>query len=355
MEAARLTVHRPLTDLGRRLSRLKPAPMPRDPDLMLCELVAKPFNAKDWLFEPKLDGLRILCRCTKGSVKLISRNDKLQNHQFPDIVEALKSRFSHTALLDGEIVCLDSRGRTSFRKLQQRFHLLDPKTIAQRAAEHPAYLFAFDILYLDGRDLRPLPLSDRKRLLRDAIAWSDRIRYTPTTPEKGVELLADACRRGEEGIVAKHLPSAYTGNRSGAWLKIKCSGRQEFVIGGFTDPQRSRVGLGALLVGYYSKDARDFIYAGKVGTGYTREMLLDLRQRLDKLIRPTAPFTQGKPPGGPHVHWVRPKLVAEMGYAEWTQNDLLRQPRFEGLRDDKKPTAVQREQPVRAVKSPSPS
>src|SRR5207248_2956227 len=143
----------------------------------------------------------------------------------------------------------------------------------------------------------------------------------------------------------KHRASRYAGGRSAWWVKVKCLGRQEFVIGGFTDPQRSRVGLGALLVGYYGDDGRRLIYAGKVGTGYTNEMLLDLRARLGRLEQPGCPFDAGDPPTGEHVHWVRPRLVAEIAFGEWTQNGMLRQPRFEGLRPDKSPKQCRRERP----------
>jgi DNA ligase D-like protein (predicted ligase) len=276
-------------------------------------------------------------------VTLISRNGKSQDFQFPDIVQALGKSLSKPALLDGEIVCLDERGQSSFRALQQRFHLTDAGVVASRMKAFPAYLYVFDLLYYDRYDVRPLELRERKRLLKKAVKWSDRIRYTPATPEKGIAMLRKTCRQHGEGIVGKRLDTPYVGRRSEGWVKIKCAMRQEFVIGGFTEPQRSRVGLGALLVGYY--DDRKFRYAGKVGTGFNNESLLDLRKRLERIEQRQSPFDQGKPPRGEHVHWVKPRLVGEFGFAEWTQNDLLRQPRFEGLRMDKKPLAVRRERP----------
>jgi bifunctional non-homologous end joining protein LigD len=171
------------------------------------------------------------------------------------------------------------------------------------------------------------------------------VRWTEYQTEHGTRLFRQACRQGSEGIIGKQLTSRYTAGRSAAWVKTKCIGRQEFVMGGFTDPQRSRVGLGALLVGYYDEDGKQLIYAGKVGTGYTRETLLDLRRRLDRLEQDTTPFADGEAPHGEHVHWVRPRLVAEIAFAEWTQNGLLRQPRFEGLRPDKSPHECRRERP----------
>src|ERR1700712_5708634 len=199
----------------------------------------------------------------------------------------------------------------------------------------------FDILYLDGTDLSRQPLSVRQDVLRTAVHWSDRVRPTASRPGKGIESWQRACEVGEEGIVGKRLDSPYVPGRGDAWVKIKCVGRQEFAIGGWTDPQRSRVGLGALLVGYYEGDR--LRYAGKVGTGYTREVLLDLRKRFDELGQKANPFDDGEPPVGEGVHWVEPKLVAEIAFAEWTQNGLLRQPRYEGLSPDKAARECRRE------------
>jgi DNA ligase D-like protein (predicted ligase) len=317
--------------------------MPREVSLMLCTLVADPFDDADWIFEPKLDGLRVLCRFDGKRVTLISRNDKPQDFQFPDVVEALRKALSKPALLDGEIVCLDERGQSSFRALQQRFHLTDAGVVAERMKRFPAYLYVFDLLYYDRFDARPLPLGERKKLLRKALKWSERVRNTPVTARRGTAMLRRTCRARGEGIVGKRLDTPYLGGRSEGWVKIKCAMRQEFVIGGFTDPQRSRVGLGALLVGYY--DDGKFRYAGKVGTGFNTELLLDLRKRLERIEQSASPFEEGnpRPPRGDHVHWVKPRLVGEFGFAEWTQNDLLRQPRFEGLRMDKRPAQVRRE------------
>src|SRR5205814_1670432 len=179
--------------------------------------------------------------------------------------------------------------------------------------------------------------------------WSDRVRWTEYEAKNGKALWRQACAEGQEGIIGKHAQSRYVGGRSDRWVKVKCVGRQEFVIGGFTDPQRSRVGLGALLVGYYSEDGQRLLYAGKVGTGYTQEVLLDLRRRLGELERRQSPFDQGSPARDGPVHWVQPKLVAEIAFAEWTQNGLLRQPRFEGLRPDKAARDCRRERPAPAA------
>lgn len=316
--------------------------IPRQPGLMLCALIGEAFDDPKWIFEPKYDGLRVLCQAQGKNVQLISRNDKSQNLQFPDIVEAAAKALNRPAVLDGEVVCLDKQGMSSFRQLQQRFHLQDRAVILDRMKAHPAYYYVFDILWYDGQDLRPLPLEQRKQILNDSVQWSDRIRQTPDTPAVGKKMFADACRRHAEGIVAKRLQSPYVAARNGDWVKIKCATRQEFVIGGFTDPQRSRAGLGSLLVGYYDDDG-NFRYAGKVGTGFTDQMLKDLRHRLDQLEQEDTPFIDGQTPRGAGIHWVAPKLVGEVAFSEWTQNDLLRQPRFQGLRPDKKPKDVKAE------------
>ena len=317
--------------------------MPRRYELMLVTLVEKPFDDPEWIFEPKYDGLRVLARWDGKKVELLSRNYKSQNIQFPDIVQGVLAAVGYPTAMDGEIVCLDESGRSSFRKLQQRFHLLDAEEIRRRAIEFPAYLYVFDILYWNGYELISLPLEQRKQILSRAVGESKRVRVTPHVREHGIARFRDACRRHEEGIVGKHLHSPYVTGRSRQWVKIKCASQQEFVIGGWTSPQRSRAGLGALLVGYYSNDGKHLIYAGKVGTGYTREILLDLRRRLDAMAQSQNPFDEGNPPAGSTVHWVKPKLVVEIVFAEWTQNGLLRQPRFVGLRIDKNPGDVHRE------------
>jgi DNA ligase D-like protein (predicted ligase) len=247
--------------------------------------------------------------------------------------------------VDGEVVCFDQDGRTSFPSLQQRFHLKEAAEIQERMHRFPAYVYLFDLLYVDRYDLTGLPLIERKRLLREVVHWSDRVRWTEYREARGMSLWRETCREGGEGIVAKQCTSRYVQGRSDWWVKVKCTGRQEFVIGGFTDPQRSRVGLGALLVGYYDDAGKRLLYAGKVGTGYTRDTLLDLRRRLDRIEQDAPPFAGDHFPQGDHVHWVRPQLVAEIAFGEWTQNGLLRQPRFQGLRPDKKPRQCHRERP----------
>ena len=313
---------------------------------MLCTLIATPFDHPDWIFETKFDGLRILARYDGASLNLLSRNGKSQNKQFPDIIKALQTRLTGPCIFDGEIVCLDAQGRTSFRSLQQRFHLQDAREIEFRMKRFPAYIYLFDLLYLERYDVTQLPLEERKKLLRQAVRWTDRVRWTDYQAEKGTALWQQACRKGGEGIIGKQRKSPYIFGRSPHWVKIKCIGRQEFVIGGFTDPQRSRAGFGALLLGYYDQGGQRLSYAGKVGTGFSQEILNDLRQRLDKLKQDRPPFDEGEPPRGNQVHWVRPQLVAEIAFAEWTRDGRLRQPRFQGLRIDKDPRECRREKPA---------
>jgi DNA ligase D-like protein (predicted ligase) len=275
---------------------------------MAATLVDAPFDHPDWLFEPKLDGLRVQARYGGRDLTLLSRNGKPQEAMFPDVATVLRAALDRPAVLDGEVVCFDEQGRTSFRALQQRFHLTDPDEIRERADRFPAFLFLFDLLWLGGHDLTGEPLAERQRRLRGAVTWSDRVRWTEFREGTGKALFR-ACRRGEEGIIGKLRTSRYVGRRDPAWVKVKYLGRQEFVLGGFTDPQRSRVGIGALLVGYY--EGEKLLYAGKVGTGYTKETLLDLRKRLGRLERSTPPFDEGGLPTGAGAHWVRPELVAE--------------------------------------------
>jgi bifunctional non-homologous end joining protein LigD len=292
-----------------------------------------------WVYEPKLDGVRALIYVSGGEVRMYSRNRKLLNDAYPELVDALSTVIRGDAVLDGEIVAFDTeRGITSFSRLQQRMQLRDP--VRARRSQVAVYLYLFDCLYYDGVDLTGLPLLDRKAVLRDVVWYDDPIRFTPYKTSGGVAMLRAACEQGAEGIIAKRATSRYVSTRSTDWLKLKCLRRQEFVIGGYTAPQGSRERLGALLVGYY--DGSALRYAGKVGTGYDRGTLEDLHRRLVPLHRPTSPFPDGPTPAG-DIQWVDPKLVGEVGFSEWTSAGLLRHPRFLGLRSDKPARQVRRE------------
>jgi bifunctional non-homologous end joining protein LigD len=292
-----------------------------------------------WVYEPKLDGVRALIYVSGGEVRIYSRNRKLLNDAYPELVDALSSAVRGDAALDGEIVAFDpERGITSFSRLQQRMQLRDP--VRARRSQVAVHLYLFDCLYYDGVDLTGLPLLDRKAVLRDVVWYDDPIRFTPYKTSGGVAMLRAACEQGAEGIIAKRATSRYVSTRSTDWLKLKCVRRQEFVIGGYTAPQGSRERLGALLVGYY--DGSALRYAGKVGTGYDRGTLEDLHRRLVPLHRPTSPFPEGPTPAS-GIQWVDPKLVGEVGFSEWTSAGLLRHPRFLGLRSDKPARQVRRE------------
>lgn len=292
-----------------------------------------------WVYEPKLDGVRALIYVSGGSVRIFSRNRKPLNDAYPELVEALGPAVRGDAVLDGEIVAFDSeRGITSFARLQQRMQLRDP--VRARRSQVPIHLYLFDCLFYEGVELIGLPLLDRKSVLRDVVWYDDPIRFTPYRTNGSAAMLREACEQGAEGIIAKRADSRYVSVRSTDWLKLKCVRQQEFVIGGYTAPQGARERLGALLVGYY--DGKSLRYAGKVGTGYDRRTLEYLHQRLVPLHRPTSPFAEGPTPAG-DIQWVNPKLVGQVGFSEWTSAGLLRHPRFLGLREDKAPREVRRE------------
>jgi bifunctional non-homologous end joining protein LigD len=312
---------------------------------MLCTAVDESFDDPEWIFEPKFDGLRILCQFDGEEVYLFSRNGNRQDFQFPEIAQALRASLRYPALLDGEIVCLDQHGVSSFKELQQRLHIEDPAMVEARFQQHPAYAYFFDILYVDQYDVTVLSLLQRKALLQEAVAWNDRIRWTDFHDGKGKHFFSEICRSHGEGIVAKRKSGAYVGARGGDWVKAKCTHRQEFVIIGFTDPKGSRPGLGALLLAYYSDDGKKLVYAGKAGTGFDTSTLRDLRERLDLITQFNSPLPDPNTDMGSDVHWVSPTLVAEIEFGSWTHHGILRHPRFEGLRFDKNPEDVRREIP----------
>ena len=243
------------------------------------------------------------------------------------------------AVLDGEIVAPDpATGLSSFARLQQRMHLRDMARAARTGVSVELYLF--DCLFYEGIDLTGLPLLDRKKVLRDVVWYDGPVRFTPYRTTGSAAMYREACAKGAEGILAKRAESRYTSGRSTDWLKIKCVLQQEFVVGGYTEPQGAREHLGALLVGYY--DGGTLRYAGKVGTGYDRDTLELLHRKLAPLRRRTSPFAAGPVPAG-EVQWVTPRLVAQIGFGEWTEAGLLRHPRYLGLRDDKAARDVGRE------------
>jgi bifunctional non-homologous end joining protein LigD len=306
----------------------------------LATLTRDRFSDSAWIFERKLDGERCLAFADGAGVRLMTRNQHEITTTFPEIAAALAAQRRDDFIVDGEIVAFDQT-ETSFSRLQQRLGLANPP--ARLLAETPAYYYLFDVLYAGGRDTRPLPLLERKQVLRGVLAFDDPLRFTEHRDTDGEAYYREACRLGWEGLIAKRADSPYRAGRSKDWLKFKCESGQEFVIGGFTDPQRSRIGFGALLLGYFDPAGR-LVYAGKVGTGFSNQMLRSLHDRLAAIERPSPPFDLGPLPRS-GVHWAEPKLVGEVGFSEWTVAGELRHPRFQGLRDDKDPGEVVRETP----------
>lgn len=286
--------------------------MARMPDWlvpMAATLTQERFTGPEWLFERKLDGIRMLAFKDGADVKLYSRN-RLPQH-YPKVAEAIAALPVRDAILDGEAAW-------------------DPSS---RVAYH-----VFDVLWIDGRDVTSLPLEERRTLLKKLPLGTPLGRVPEITDEKPWER---ACSEGWEGVIAKRRDSRYEQRRSPHWLKMKCEATQELVVGGFTDPQGSRVGLGALLVGYY--EGEDFVFAGKIGTGFDTKLLLDLRGRFDALEIPTSPFTKAKGLPRLRAHWVKPEVVVQVAFIEWTVHGKLRHPRLIGVRFDKTAREVVRE------------
>jgi bifunctional non-homologous end joining protein LigD len=317
---------------------LKNASVPHWTAPMLATLTHDDFSDPDWIYERKLDGERCLVFRDGDHLRILSRNQENLNDTYPELVEALKREWLQSFVVDGETVAFEG-DVTSFSRLQGRIGIKDPDEA--RASGIAVYLYLFDILHRDGYDVTGLSLRTRKALLKDALSFRDPVRYTAHRNEQGQKYYEEACRKGWEGIIAKDAGSAYVHARSKKWLKFKCGNRQELVVGGFTDPGGSRIGFGALLLGYYEDG--ELRYAGKVGTGFDDETLESLRERIDKLERKICPFDNCEEAPGKGVHWVTPKLVAEIGFTEWTSDNRLRHPRYLGLRTDKPADKVVRE------------
>jgi DNA ligase D-like protein (predicted ligase) len=307
---------------------------------MLAELRDGAFPHGRWLFERKLDGERCITSCTGTHIRLASRNRKILSNTYPEIVEAFRKEQAGDFIVDGEIVALIGNV-PKFSALQGRLGITDPGKALLR--ELPVFYYLFDLLYLDGYDITGIPLGYRKEILHRLFTYSDPIRFTKHREEQGEACFQQACARGFEGVIAKRKDSRYIQRRSGEWLKFKCLKRQEFVIGGYTDPKGGRTGFGALLIGYF--EGNDLIYAGKVGTGFDDGTLDTLYSALRSIGQEKSPFQHVTEKRG--VHFVRPLLVAEIGFSEWTSDGKLRHPRFIGLRYDKESPDVIREEPGR--------
>jgi DNA ligase D-like protein (predicted ligase) len=318
-------------DAGFREPMLATLTRPTDP----------PPGPEGWSFERKYDGVRVIATRERGETpRLWSRNHKPADASYPEVVEALDAAAPERFVLDGEIVAADGR----FSSLQARMHLSDPRRARATGVEIECHLF--DLLVLDDLDVTRLPLRTRRGLLeavvRDSPQGDERgpLRHSPTLDGDPLALRDEACADGWEGLIAKRLDAPYASGRSRDWLKLKCVRDQEFVVGGWTDPAGSRQMLGALLVGYYDGDGA-LRYAGKVGTGFDDAALKLLRSRLDPLAVDDPPFSDVPRERG--QHFVRPELVCQVGFGEWTSDGRLRHPRYQGLRVDKDAADVVRE------------
>jgi bifunctional non-homologous end joining protein LigD len=305
---------------------------------MLATPTDKAFDDADWLFEIKWDGYRAVAFIEDGRVRLVSRTQNDLTAQFSELGTLPQFVKASRAILDGEIVALDDEGRPSFSLMQQRTGFQAGKRRLPRREGVPVIYYAFDLIYADGFDLRRVALESRKQLLQEQIENSGVIHFSDHYAEKGLQLLEAARQRGLEGIVAKKRSSAYQEKRSDDWLKIKITRRQECVVGGYTDPEGSREYLGALVLGLYDRQRR-LIHVGQVGTGFDQKMLKEMFTRLQPLETKKNPF-YGEIGGLRKVHFVRPELVAEIKFAEWTHETAeggmkLRAPVFMGLREDK--------------------
>jgi bifunctional non-homologous end joining protein LigD len=305
------------------------APAPDRAELMKAVLERQSFSDPAWLFERKLDGIRCLAVREHDEVRMLSRNDLDLGGRYPEVRDAVAAQTHRRFAVDGEVVAFDGQ-QTSFARLAQRAH-----------TPVPVFFYIFDLLWVDGHDVRALSLRTRKRLLRAALAFHDPLRWTAHRNRDGEAMFSEACRKGWEGVIAKRADSPYRATRSRDWLKVKCEAGQELVIGGFTAPKGSRTDFGALLLGYF-RDG-ELQYAGKVGTGFDQELLGSLGHRLGELRRDTAPFADPSAIRERGVTWVAPELVAQIGFTEWTSAGRLRHPRFLGLREDKSATEVVRE------------
>jgi DNA ligase D-like protein (predicted ligase) len=281
---------------------------------MAATLTSDRFDDPQWVYERKLDGIRVLAYKNRGKVDLFSRNRLSLSANYPQVVRSLERLPVNEAILDGEATGAWGRlGRADY--------------------------YVFDLLWLDGRSLTALSLDERRVRLKQLPFEPPVARVTSL---RGPEPWVRACREGWEGVIAKRRDSPYEHRRSPHWLKMKCEASQELVVGGFTDPQGSRIGLGALLLGYY--DGKAFVYAGKVGTGFNTALLLQLRGRLDPLRRPTSPFDRAVNLPRSRVTWVAPAVVVQVAFTEWTGDGKLRHPRLLGVREDKRAQDVVREQ-----------
>lgn len=313
----------------------RPAPLPEQLQPQLATLVdAPPGEAADWLYEIKFDGYRMLARAERGKVRLITRNGNDWTHRLAHLRDALQAMQLPDGWYDGEIIMPGERVPADFQALQSAFD-------SARTADIVYYLF--DLPYCAGQDLRQVPLIQRREVLQRIVERKpqDKVRFSTVFEARPQDVVASACRLGLEGVIAKRRDSPYVTRRSGDWLKLKCGHRQEFVIGGYTDPKGSRTGIGSLLLGVHDEQGQ-LKYAGNVGTGFNEKTLRELRERMEVLAAATSPFAPNAEIPK-KAHWVRPELIAEVAFGEWTRDERIRHSVFHGLRSDKPPVAITRE------------
>lgn len=324
----------------------KISPLPDFLDLELALLVEEPPKGEGWIHETKYDGYRTQARVDQGVVQLLTRTAQDWTKKFPTVARALQKLKVQNAIFDGEIVWIDEKGRSDFQSLQNALKHKESSSLIY---------YVFDLLYLNGEDLREISLLERKKILEDllaplagtAVLFSDHLRG------EAEEFLEAACDLQLEGIVSKKADSPYMAGRSDNWVKSKCKQRQEFVIGGYTEGEGARKGFGALLLGVYENEK--LRYVGRVGTGFNSDSLLALRERLEKVEQSKNPFALGSVKGGREIHWVKPVLVAEVAFSNWTEEGILRVPVFQGLREDKPANQIRREKAARAPSETKPS
>lgn len=327
------------------MRKAKRDPIPRITTPMLPTLIDEAFNDSDWLWETKWDGYRALCKIDQnGKLSLTSRNGLDFLGRFPEMEDLAEAFVSTPILLDGEIVSLDDKGRSSFQRLQQSFNREDGQGALKYAV--------FDLIYGDGTDLQKEPLETRKSLLLDLIHDKELVLYSKHIIGKGVAQYERARKQRLEGVVGKKRSSVYKQGRTRDWVKVKVRLQQECVIGGYTDPRGSRKGLGSLLLGLYSferKTSGELHFVGRVGTGFDTQTLISIHDKLKKIETKHSPFAQEVKLGTP-IHWVRPKYVAEVSFEEWTADYRMRQPVFLGLRIDKDPKSSVFEFPIKTAR-----
>ena len=343
--ARRAALDRALKRFGapaRKPSRRRPSPMLASPG-------GVPFSDPEWLFEIKYDGIRVLARRHDDAVTLLGRKGDDITRRYPEIVHALSKTAPSRFLIDGEIVAMDGAGRPSFQFLQRRMHLTDRLDIERTARTVPVRGVFFDCLEAGEHDLRALPLTQRKECLALFLPQRGVVEYCEHVPERGEAFHRAAWENHLEGIIGKRADGRYVAGRSRDWLKFKCPQHREFVIGGYTRPAGSRSFFGALHLGLYRGE--ELVYVSKVGTGFDRETLRSVHDRLAPLAREESPFVGGPPAGRGHL-WVEPKLVCEVEFGNWTDDGGLRHPSFLRLRDDKAPEECRRDEPPEAAPRP---